>query len=114
MKQVIGPVVDIEFPSGKLPKIYNALKISGEREGVQGVSVQDTEMELIVEVMQQLGDNRVRCVALASTDGLVRGMKAFDTGGPITVPVGEEVLGRVLNVLGEVIDRKEELKTEKR
>jgi F-type H+-transporting ATPase subunit beta len=114
VKQVIGPVVDIEFPSGKLPKIYNALKISGEREGVQGVSVQDTEMELIVEVMQQLGDNRVRCVALASTDGLVRGMKAFDTGGPITVPVGEEVLGRVLNVLGEVIDRKEELKTEKR
>lgn len=109
--QVIGPVVDIEFPSGNLPKIYNAVKIVGDK----AVAAQDTEgqMELLVEVMQQIGENRVRCVAMASTDGLVRGMEAFDTGGPITIPVGEEVLGRVFNVLGEVIDRQGEVNTAK-
>lgn len=103
--QVIGPVVDIEFPSGDLPRIYNAVRITGD----------DTApMELLVEVMQQTGDNRVRCVAMDSTDGLVRGMKAIDTGEPITVPVGEDVLGRVFNVLGEPIDRQGEVKNEKR
>ena len=103
--QVIGPVVDIEFPSGDLPKIYNAVRITGDDK---------TPMDLLVEVMQQIGDNRVRTVAMASTDGLVRGMKAIDTGGPITVPVGEDVLGRVFNVLGEPIDKQGEVKTEKR
>src|SRR5690554_2072085 len=103
--QVIGPVVDIEFPSGDLPKIYNAVRITGDDK---------TPIDLLVEVMQQIGDNRVRTVAMASTDGLVRGMKAIDTGGPITVPVGEDVLGRVFNVLGEPIDKQGEIKTEKR
>ena len=103
--QVIGPVVDIEFPSGDLPKIYNAVRITGDDK---------TPIDLLVEVMQQIGDNRVRTVAMASTDGLVRGMKAIDTGGPITVPVGEDVLGRVFNVLGEPIDKQGEVKTEKR
>jgi F-type H+-transporting ATPase subunit beta len=111
--QVIGPVVDVEFPSGNLPKIYNALKIVGEKTA----SREDTgarQMDLLVEVMQQIGENRVRCVAMDSTDGLVRGMKVLDTGSPITVPVGEEVLGRVFNVLGEAIDKKEEIKAAKR
>lgn len=103
--QVIGPVVDIEFSSGDLPKIYNAVRITGDDK---------TPIDLLVEVMQQIGDNRVRTVAMASTDGLVRGMKAIDTGGPITVPVGEDVLGRVFNVLGEPIDKQGEVKTEKR
>ena len=103
--QVIGPVVDIEFPSGDLPRIYNAVRITGD----------DTApMELLVEVMQQTGDNRVRCVAMDSTDGLVRGMKAIDTGEPITVPVGEDVLGRVFNVLGEPIDRQGEVTNDTR
>ena len=115
--QVIGAVVDIEFPSGKLPEIYNAVKITDEKQRSQGGSDQDSsdnKIELIVEVIQQLGDNRVRCVAMASTDGLVRGMKAVDTGGSITVPVGEDVLGRIFNVLGETIDKKGEVKTDKR
>jgi F-type H+-transporting ATPase subunit beta len=94
--QVISAVVDVEFPPGKLPAIYNALK----------VKVADTKwpIDLTLEVAQQLGDNRVRCVALASTDGLKRGMPAQDTGTPIAVPVGRPTLGRVINVLGEPVD----------
>ncbi len=95
--QVIGPVVDIDFSGGKLPEIMNAVKIP--RKNVEGV-----EEELICEVQQQLGEDRVRTVAMDSTDGLVRGMKAIDTGGPITVPVGPEVLGRLINVIGKGID----------
>jgi F-type H+-transporting ATPase subunit beta len=93
---VISAVVDVEFPPGKLPAIYNALK----------VKVADTKwpIDLTLEVAQQLGDNRVRCVALASTDGLKRGMPAQDTGTPIAVPVGRPTLGRVINVLGEPVD----------
>ena len=100
--QVIGVVVDVEFEPGKVPPIYNALKIRSED--------QDTPTEvpinLTLEVAQHLGNNRVRAVAMSSTDGLVRGMKVVDTGAPITVPVGRPVLGRLLNVLGEPIDGK--------
>jgi len=95
--QVIGPVVDIDFSGGKLPAILNAIKIP--RTNIEGV----TE-ELVCEVQQHLGEERVRTVAMDSTDGLVRGMKAIDTGAPIKVPVGPQVLGRLLNVLGKPID----------
>jgi F-type H+-transporting ATPase subunit beta len=95
--QIIGPVVDIDFPGGDLPAILNAIKIP--RTNVEGV-----KEDLIVEVQQQLGENRVRTVAMDSTDGLVRGMKAIDTGEPISVPVGPKVLGRLINVIGQGID----------
>jgi len=94
--QVIGPVVDIEFPPEKLPAIYNAVKIAD--------TSTEVEISLIVEVMQHLGDNIVRCVAMSSTDGLTRGMQATDTGAPIKVPVGNATLGRVFNVLGNTVD----------
>jgi F-type H+-transporting ATPase subunit beta len=95
--QVIGPVVDIDFQEGYLPSIYNAVNIP--RKTVEGI-----DDILVVEVEQHLGENRVRAVAMDSTDGLVRGMKAIDTGGPITVPVGPETLGRLINVIGNGID----------
>lgn len=95
--QVIGPVVDIDFSGGTLPAILNAIKIP--RTNIEGV-----EEELVCEVQQHLGEERVRSVAMDSTDGLVRGMKAIDTGEPIKVPVGPQVLGRLLNVLGKPID----------
>ncbi|TJY41889.1 F0F1 ATP synthase subunit beta [Cohnella pontilimi] len=97
--QILGPVVDVEFAHGQLPEILNAIRIdhkaqnSGER-----------DIALTLEVATHLGDNLVRCVAMSSTDGLVRGMDALDTGAPITVPVGPQTLGRVYNVLGEPID----------
>jgi F-type H+-transporting ATPase subunit beta len=94
--QVIGPVVDIEFAGGSLPPIYNAVRVSGEAGG--------EKVDIIVEVEQHLGENRVRTVAMKPTDGLQRGMAAEDTGGPISMPVGPETLGRVLNVLGEPVD----------
>lgn len=105
--QVIGPVVDIDFQDGYLPQIYNSVKIP--RTNLEG-----KEEELIVEVQQHLGENRVRTVAMDTTDGLVRGMKAYDTGEPITVPVGPETLGRLINVIGEGIDGLGEIKTKKR
>ena len=95
--QIIGPVVDIDFSGGKLPEIMNAVRIP--RKNVEGI-----DEDLIVEVQQQLGEDRVRTVAMDSTDGLVRGMTAHDTGAPITVPVGPAVLGRLINVLGAGID----------
>jgi F-type H+/Na+-transporting ATPase subunit beta len=95
--QVIGPVIDIDFSGGKLPTIHNAIKIP--RKNLEG---QDDE--LICEVQQHLGEDRVRTVAMDSTDGLVRGMKAFDTGAPIEVPVGPNTLGRLINVIGKGID----------
>ena len=108
--QVTGPVVDIEFATGHLPEIYDAIQIVDERrEAPQRgpmQSVTGQPINLIAEVMHHLGDNRVRCVAMSSTDGLVRGMKAIHLGGPITVPVGESTLGRVFNVIGETIDKK--------
>ena len=94
--QVIGAVVDVEFPAGELPKILNAVHITGKSG--------DVEIDLIAEVMQHLGDSVTRCIAMSSTDGLVRGMEAEDTGSPITVPVGEACLGRVFNVLGQTVD----------
>ncbi|MEJ5350228.1 MAG: F0F1 ATP synthase subunit beta [Melioribacteraceae bacterium] len=105
--QVIGPVVDIDFQDGYLPKIYNAVKIPR-------VNLEGKEEELVVEVQQHLGENRVRTVAMDTTDGLVRGMKAYDTGEPITVPVGPETLGRLINVIGEGIDGLGEIKAKKR
>ena len=98
--QVIGPVVDIEFPAGELPEILSAIKIKGK--------AADQEINLTVEVMQHLGDSVTRCIAMSSTDGLMRGMEADDTGAPIKVPVGEATLGRVFNVLGEPVDHNPE------
>ncbi|MFM2064003.1 MAG: synthase beta subunit [Cyanobacteriota bacterium] len=95
--QVIGPVVDVKFPGGKLPQIYNALTITGTNEAGQNIS-------LTVEVQQLLGDNQVRAVAMSTTDGLVRGLEVVDTGAPISVPVGKATLGRIFNVLGEPVD----------
>lgn len=95
--QIIGPVVDVKFPSGKLPQIYNALTIKGTNEAGQ-------EINLTVEVQQLLGDNQVRAVAMSTTDGLVRGLEVVDTGAAISVPVGKATLGRIFNVLGEPVD----------
>jgi len=95
--QIIGPVVDVKFPSGKLPQIYNALKISGKNQAGQDLSI-------TCEVQQLLGDSQVRAVSMLSTDGLVRGMEVADTGAPIQVPVGTATLGRIFNVIGEPVD----------
>jgi F-type H+-transporting ATPase subunit beta len=103
ISQIIGPVIDVEFSEGELPAIYNAIKIRW-KDG----------SDLVVEAQQHLGENIVRCVAMDSTDGLVRGMEAVDTGDQITVPVGPEVLGRLINVIGEPIDQAGEIKTDKR
>jgi F-type H+-transporting ATPase subunit beta len=96
--QIIGPVVDVEFEENYLPPIYQALRITSE-----GFDV-PVPVNVICEVQQHLGESRVRAVSMLPTDGMVRGMKAIDTGGPITVPVGETTLGRVLNVIGEPVD----------
>ncbi len=98
--QVIGPVVDVEFHEENLPNLYNA------------VVIKENKIDLTMEVMQHLGNNMVRCVALASTDGLQGGMKAIDTGSPIKAPVGSSTLGRLFNVLGEPIDDKGEIEAE--
>jgi F-type H+-transporting ATPase subunit beta len=95
--QVIGPVIDIEFEEGDLPTIYDAVKLTNTR-------ISDKEWNLVAEVAQHIGENTVRCIAMDTTDGLVRGMKAIDTGAPIAIPVGKEVLGRILNVIGEPVD----------
>jgi len=97
--QVIGPVVDVKFPNGKLPRIYNALTIKGTNEAGQTIN-------LTVEVQQLLGDNQVRGVAMSSTDGLVRGLEVIDTGAAISVPVGKATLWRIFNVLGEPVDNR--------
>jgi len=102
--QVIGPVVDVEFDQA-IPPIYQALHIKGEG---------DSKLDVIAEVQQHLGDNRVRCVSMQPTDGMVRGTAVVDTGGPITVPVGAGTLGRVLNVIGEPVDELGPVKSEKR
>src|SRR5438128_5900773 len=94
--QVIGSTFDVEFPEEQLPEIYNAVRIDAETKGVT--------LHLTGEVQQHLGGSRVRCVALASTDGLTRGMSVKDTGAPVSVPVGKETLGRVFNLVGEPID----------
>ncbi len=101
INQIIGPVIDIKFEEGHMPELLNAIMI------------QDGDKKIMAEVAQHIGDDVVRCVALSSTDGLVRGMKALDTGAPITVPVGHEVLGRLFNVIGQTIDEKGPVETTK-
>jgi F-type H+-transporting ATPase subunit beta len=105
--QVIGPVIDVEFEENHLPKIYNAIRIP--RTSTEGV-----KEDLIAEVQQHLGENRVRAVAMDTTDGLVRGMEAIDTQQPISVPVGPETLGRLINVIGNGIDGLGEIKSDKK
>src|SRR5437763_15283855 len=104
--QVIGSTFDVEFSEHHLPAIYNAVTIEGDNKGVK--------IKLTGEVQQHLGGSRVRCVALGSTDGLVRGMDVVDTGSPVTVPVGKATLGRVFNLLGEPIDGRGEVQCEER
>ena len=98
--QIIGPVIDAEFPPGQLPNIYNALRIEEAEDKKSGRPA----IQLTLEVAQHLGENRVRAVAMTSTDGVVRGIAVKDTGAPISVPVGRETLGRLINVLGEPVD----------
>ncbi|MFD1427239.1 F-type H+-transporting ATPase subunit beta [Kroppenstedtia sanguinis] len=105
--QVLGPIVDVQFDQGHLPEINNAIKIQ-----YQAKSSSERDLDLTVEVALQQGDNIVRCIAMGSTDGVVRGMEAVDTGKPITIPVGRPTLGRVFNVLGDAIDEKEQVKSE--
>lgn len=107
--QVIGVVVDIRFPPGQVPDIYNAIKIKSDKEDMFG-----RKIDLTLEVAQHLGNNTVRTVAMSSTDGLVRGMEAVDTGAPITCPVGRPTLGRLVDVLGEPIDGKGPIESDKR
>ncbi|MFB3820268.1 MAG: F0F1 ATP synthase subunit beta [Candidatus Methylomirabilales bacterium] len=107
--QVIGPVVDVEFGDGGLPAIYNALEVTGRQ--VQKDIFSYSE-RLVLEVAQHLGENRVRTVALSSTDGLTRGMAVLDTGKPITIPVGQPTLGRIMNIVGEAVDKQGALTSE--
>ncbi|MBI2605461.1 MAG: F0F1 ATP synthase subunit beta [Deltaproteobacteria bacterium] len=95
--QVIGPIVDVQFDSGNLPRIYSAIQVTNP-------AISDKKGNLVIEVAQHIGENAVRCVAMDGTEGLVRGMEAIDTGKQITVPVGRETLGRIINVIGEPVD----------
>jgi len=98
--QVIGPAIDIQFAEGHLPAIGNAVRVVDHKE------LGKVDIDVVVEVANHIGESQVRCIAMKPTDGMVRGMKAIDAGGPITVPVGRETLGRILNVLGEPVDNK--------
>src|SRR6266849_3276247 len=98
--QVIGPAVDVEFEEGHLPAIYNAVRIVDKGE------LGKVPIDVVVEVANHIGENQVRCIEMKPNDGMVRGMKAIDTGAPISVPVGRETLGRILNVLGEPVDNR--------
>ena len=104
--QVIGPVIDVQFDKNKIPEIYNALEIE--------FTVSGKKNKLVLEVQQNLGDGMVRAVAMSSTEGLVHGIDVMDTGAPISVPVGEEVLGRIFNVTGDPVDNKGPVKTKER
>ncbi|HEX9103031.1 MAG TPA: F0F1 ATP synthase subunit beta, partial [Polyangia bacterium] len=106
--QVIGPVVDVEFGAGDLPEVYTALRIKNPN-----VDQNDTARDLTVEVAQHLGEHTVRTIAMDSTDGLVRGMEVIDTKAPIMMPVGNEVLGRILNVVGDPVDERGPVKATK-
>src|SRR5947199_10645847 len=97
--QVIGPVIDVEFPDGNLPAIYNALQVTNP-------AINDQPWNLVVEVAQHLGEKTVRTIAMDSTEGLVRGQEVRDTGDVISVPVGEATLGRIMNVIGEPVDER--------
>src|SRR6202165_4363667 len=96
--QIAGPAVDVQFTEGAMPPIYQALRVVSD-----GFTV-PSPINVILEVQQHLGEGRVRCVAMEATDGMVRGMKAIDQGGPISAPVGRGTLGRVMNVIGEPVD----------
>src|ERR1041384_4721635 len=104
--QVIGPVVDVEFPTGKLPQILNALTLSNP-----GIS--NEKENLVLEVAQHLGESMVRCIAMDATEALVRGVEVTDTGAPIMMPVGAEGLGRILNVIGKPVDEAGPVKAKK-
>ena len=99
IRQVMGPVVDVEFPGGVIPPIYNALRVTN-------TMINDQKENLVLEVALHLGDNMVRCISMDATDGLARGLSVRDTGRPIQVPVGKETLGRIINVIGEPVDLK--------
>ena len=105
--QILGPVVDVEFKDSELPRIYTALKVTN-------ASINEDEWNLVLEVSQQIGGNRVRCVAMETTEGLQRGQAALNTGEGITIPVGKESLGRIINVVGEPIDEAGPIETEER
>src|SRR5436190_23245733 len=96
--QISGPAVDVQFEEAKMPPIYEALRVTSE-----GFKVPEP-ISVILEVQQHLGEGRVRCVAMEATEGMVRGMKAIDLGGPISIPVGKGTLGRVMNVIGNPVD----------
>src|SRR5512138_1264539 len=106
--QIAGPAVDVQFSEGHLPPIYQALQVVSD-----GFNV-PSPIDVVLEVQQHLGEGRVRCVAMQATDGMVRGMKAIDLGGPISVPVGKQTLGRVMNVIGEPVDQLGPVAAEKR
>jgi len=108
VSQIIGPAVDVEFPEGKQPAIYTALRITSK-----GFTVPEP-LDVIAEVQQHLGEGRVRCVSMQPTDGMVRGMEAEDLGGPITIPVGKSALGRVMNVIGEPVDKMGPIESKRR
>jgi F-type H+-transporting ATPase subunit beta len=108
VSQIIGPALDVEFPEGKQPPIHNAIRITSA-----GFTV-PVPVDIIAEVQQHLGEGRVRCVSMQPTDGMVRGMSAEDLGGPITIPVGAGVLGRVMNVIGEPVDQKGPIEAKRR
>jgi F-type H+-transporting ATPase subunit beta len=107
--QVIGPVVDVEFEPNQLPAIYNALLV----QGVENKDIFSYSEKLTLEVAQHLGESQVRTIAMASTDGLTRGMSVLDTGAPISIPVGKETLGRIMNIVGEAVDKGPALKATK-
>ncbi len=106
--QIIGPVIDVEFPEGHLPAIYNAVTVKDEGKAT-GVPI-----DIVTEVAQHLGENRVRCVSMKPTEGMVRGMVAVDTGAAISVPVGKETLGRILNVIGDPVDERGPVQSKER
>src|SRR5882757_9012959 len=106
--QIIGPAVDIEFEEGHLPAIYNAIRI------VDNGELGKVPIDVVAEVAGHIGESQVRCIAMKPTDGMVRGMKAIDTGAAITVPVGRQTLGRILNVLGEPVDGRGPVESEQR
>src|SRR5205814_1186896 len=107
--QVIGPVVDVEFEPNQLPAIYTALEV----QGIQNTDMFAYSQRLVLEVAQHLGESQVRAIAMAATDGLSRGMCVCGTGAPIMVPVGKETLGRILNSVGEPVDKGAPIKTKK-
>src|SRR5262245_30458685 len=106
--QIAGPAVDVQFSERALPPIYQAVRVTSE-----GFTVPEP-IDVVLEVQQHLGEGRVRCVAMQATDGMVRGMKAIDLGGPISVPVGKGTLGRVMNVIGEPVDQLGPVKADKK